>query len=77
VTRSEQFGVYLRHLNDAWMAVVRVSRCRPGIRWSSIAGLTTRLYVGEHPAGVAGVVILDPPTTRLLLWSLSGACWRR
>jgi pimeloyl-ACP methyl ester carboxylesterase len=26
----------------------------------SIAGLTTRLYVGEHPADVAGVVLLDP-----------------
>jgi hypothetical protein len=23
-------------------------------------GLTTRLYVGEHPTGVAGVVLLDP-----------------
>lgn len=27
----------------------------------SIAGLTTRLYVGEHPAAVAGVVLFDPP----------------
>lgn len=26
----------------------------------SVAGLTTRLYVGEHPADVAGVVLLDP-----------------
>ncbi len=26
----------------------------------SIAGLTTRLYVGEHPADVAGVVLFDP-----------------
>ena len=26
----------------------------------SIAGLTTRLYVGEHPAAVAGVVLFDP-----------------
>lgn len=26
----------------------------------SVAGLTTRLYVGEHPAGVAGVVLFDP-----------------
>ena len=26
----------------------------------SIAGLTTRLFVGEHPADVAGVVLLDP-----------------
>jgi pimeloyl-ACP methyl ester carboxylesterase len=26
----------------------------------SIAGLTTRLYVGEHPDEVAGVVLLDP-----------------
>ena len=26
----------------------------------SIAGLTTRLYVGEHPDDVAGVVLLDP-----------------
>ena len=26
----------------------------------SIAGLTTRLYVGEHPAEVAGVVLFDP-----------------
>ena len=26
----------------------------------SIAGLTTRLYVGQHPADVAGVVLFDP-----------------
>ena len=26
----------------------------------SVAGLTTRLYVGEHPADVAGVVLFDP-----------------
>ncbi|MGA9747983.1 MAG: alpha/beta hydrolase [Nocardioides sp.] len=26
----------------------------------SIAGLTTRLYVGEHPADIAGVVLFDP-----------------
>ncbi len=26
----------------------------------SIAGLTTRLYVGEHPGDVAGVVLFDP-----------------
>jgi pimeloyl-ACP methyl ester carboxylesterase len=26
----------------------------------SIAGLTTRLYVGEHPADIAGIVLLDP-----------------
>lgn len=26
----------------------------------SVAGLTTRLYVGEHPTGVAGVVLFDP-----------------
>jgi pimeloyl-ACP methyl ester carboxylesterase len=26
----------------------------------SIAGLTTRLYVGEHPDDVSGVVLLDP-----------------
>jgi pimeloyl-ACP methyl ester carboxylesterase len=26
----------------------------------SVAGLTTRLYVGEHPGDVAGVVLLDP-----------------
>jgi pimeloyl-ACP methyl ester carboxylesterase len=26
----------------------------------SIAGLTTRLYVGEHPSDVAGVVLFDP-----------------
>ena len=26
----------------------------------SVAGLTTRLYVGQHPADVAGVVLLDP-----------------
>ena len=26
----------------------------------SIAGLTTRLYVGEHPTAVAGVVLFDP-----------------
>lgn len=26
----------------------------------SIAGLTTRLYVGEHPDAVAGVVLFDP-----------------
>jgi pimeloyl-ACP methyl ester carboxylesterase len=26
----------------------------------SIAGLTTRLYVGQHPTDVAGVVLLDP-----------------
>ncbi len=26
----------------------------------SIAGLTTRLYVGEHPTDVAGVVLFDP-----------------
>ena len=26
----------------------------------SIGGLTTRLFVGEHPADVAGVVLLDP-----------------
>ena len=26
----------------------------------SIAGLTSRLYVGEHPADVAGVVLFDP-----------------
>jgi pimeloyl-ACP methyl ester carboxylesterase len=26
----------------------------------SVAGLTTRLYVGEHPRDVAGVVLLDP-----------------
>ena len=26
----------------------------------SIGGLTTRLYVGEHPGDVSGVVLLDP-----------------
>jgi pimeloyl-ACP methyl ester carboxylesterase len=26
----------------------------------SVAGLTTRLYVGQHPADIAGVVLLDP-----------------
>ena len=26
----------------------------------SVAGLTARLYVGEHPADVVGVVLLDP-----------------
>ena len=26
----------------------------------SVAGLTTRLYVGQHPDGVAGVVLFDP-----------------
>ncbi len=26
----------------------------------SVAGLTTRLFVGEHPADVAGVILLDP-----------------
>ncbi len=26
----------------------------------SVAGLTTRLFVGEHPADVAGVVLFDP-----------------
>jgi pimeloyl-ACP methyl ester carboxylesterase len=26
----------------------------------SVAGLTTRLYVGQHPADVAGVVLFDP-----------------
>jgi pimeloyl-ACP methyl ester carboxylesterase len=26
----------------------------------SVAGLTTRLYVGEHPSDVAGVVLFDP-----------------
>jgi pimeloyl-ACP methyl ester carboxylesterase len=26
----------------------------------SVAGLTTRRYVGEHPGDVAGVVLLDP-----------------
>jgi pimeloyl-ACP methyl ester carboxylesterase len=26
----------------------------------SVAGLTTRLYVGKHPADVAGVVLFDP-----------------
>ena len=29
----------------------------------SIAGLTTRLYVGEHPADIAGVVLFDPTVT--------------
>ncbi len=29
----------------------------------SIGGLTTRLYVGEHPGDVSGVVLLDPTVT--------------
>ena len=37
----------------------------------SIAGLTTRLYVGEHPADVAGVVLFDPQ------WPRSPACSTR
>jgi pimeloyl-ACP methyl ester carboxylesterase len=30
----------------------------------SVAGLTTRLFVGEHPAAVSGVVLLDPTVPR-------------
>ncbi|WP_028280065.1 hypothetical protein [Arthrobacter sp. H5] len=32
----------------------------PGRGFADAAGLTTRLFVGEHPTDVAGVVLFDP-----------------
>jgi pimeloyl-ACP methyl ester carboxylesterase len=44
---------------DGTLSAAKVPR-RVILVGHSVAGLTTRLYVGQHPADVAGVVLFDP-----------------